>query len=749
MPRQQVERELAELYHQAGFRGAPLVKWTDGLARTHRSNTRRYAQVLLHDALPPIFQLAPQTVWLPAPNRRALLAHEVGHALDPNGGEDDADAAAGRHLGVRIGYDHRWPGKGLQVARNPDVDLRELERQAQAEGTPEAWTRLALEAKRRGLPMPPPWPWWTERMTPEQIGKIMELARANRARVEATFAPGHGMYTGRLWDWPPENVQQGLPHWTKKRFFIGRSTGRSPVYLAIDNRRSMGGDPIRPDEFAYMRWLSQDRQGRWSNNPGDPRLRQLERAWKEGGGPESEAAYLREAMRRGLIGPDGAARLWVLARADEPDAPAIRAAFGELIPIARTWQGGFQQLVFSVHEASMTRAYHYLLASDLLAGLAFQPGGVTNVPRQRVVTRLRAFVLLLQSLGDLWEEHIGSHSPYTESAFDNEGQTPWFRARAAEETASRIESGGPPLDNLLPADILVLGEWSATFQDSYEHLVHHFDVSGVWSETVEVPREVRRRCKGDPECVGAWASDQGSGVWDMQHESFDVSHDLQTVVGFPGTYYITQQVFEYLYRDLVDWLREPLEGDVQANPPVRRNFRPPPPCDPSKRPLPKGTKGRVRVHVNLHNGCYVVSKKGKVIGYTRALTLKNVVPKVSLAGHERCNTYQVRNVHAYLEGDLVKHSATKPRGKGWDTVTYNCKTSGPFFLNQDGVPFEGAEEARFARAKKDGREKVVVYVKGRPPAKRNPGCACRFPGGGCGCGYVQSWWREPPPQCGP
>ena len=109
------------LYHQAGYRGQPGIVWSEELRRTHQGNERRYAQVMPL-ATPPVFELAPQSVHLPAKNRRALLAHEVGHVLDPRGSEDEADAAAFQSLGVQIGYDHRWPGKGLQVQQNPITD---------------------------------------------------------------------------------------------------------------------------------------------------------------------------------------------------------------------------------------------------------------------------------------------------------------------------------------------------------------------------------------------------------------------------------------------------------------------------------------------------------------------------------------------------------------------------------------------------------------------------------------------------
>lgn len=121
VPREKIRSELGKLYHQAGYEGPVRLDWPESLGRTHDRNWRRYAQVATH-ARPPAFELAPQTRWLPARHRRGLLAHEIGHVLEPRGTEDDADVAAWEALGIDVGYDHRWPGKGLQVARNPEAE---------------------------------------------------------------------------------------------------------------------------------------------------------------------------------------------------------------------------------------------------------------------------------------------------------------------------------------------------------------------------------------------------------------------------------------------------------------------------------------------------------------------------------------------------------------------------------------------------------------------------------------------------
>jgi hypothetical protein len=68
-------------------------------------------------------EFAQAVVELSPAHRLGLYAHETGHLLDPQGGEDEADAAALRVLGVQVRYDHRWPGKGLQFAAHAPLPL--------------------------------------------------------------------------------------------------------------------------------------------------------------------------------------------------------------------------------------------------------------------------------------------------------------------------------------------------------------------------------------------------------------------------------------------------------------------------------------------------------------------------------------------------------------------------------------------------------------------------------------------------
>lgn len=93
----------------------PKVVIHDPLTREHERNPRRYAQCIPDEM---VFEFADQYRWLPWEYRLGLMAHEIGHVVDPDPRktEEGADYWGMQSLGVLITYDHRWPGKGLQVA---------------------------------------------------------------------------------------------------------------------------------------------------------------------------------------------------------------------------------------------------------------------------------------------------------------------------------------------------------------------------------------------------------------------------------------------------------------------------------------------------------------------------------------------------------------------------------------------------------------------------------------------------------
>jgi len=132
---------------------------------------------------------------------------------------------------------------------------------------------------------------------------------------------------------------------------------------------------------------------------------------------------------------------------------------------------------------------------------------------------------------------------------------------------------------------------------------------------------------------------------------------------------------------------------------------PPAECEPGDRPLDTESLigQRVRVHLNLHNGCYAISQRGKTLGYASRFALASAASSVSRSGYKRCREEKKRNVHAWLEGVLLDEPSRTPIG--WRRVSYNCLTHPPcFFYVDDGACFVKAIEVR-------GFEGGKVWVK--------------------------------------
>ena len=188
---------------------------------------------------------------------------------------------------------------------------------------------------------------------------------------------------------------------------------------------------------------------------------------------------------------------------------------------------------------------------------------------------------------------------------------------------------------------------------------------------------------------------------------------------------------------------------AEQNPPRSPDaWKTPPPCDveatgkPLTKAISKKLAGKpVRVHLNLHNGCYVFTSKGLVTAYARFFYLKDVLPRVGVGGYRRCHELKVRNVHAYLEGTFVDGKPPAKRGKGWRQITYNCKTNQRpcFYYVDNDECFDGAAEVRAWRVDNgDGTERCEVWARGEPPERKKnpPECQCELPGGACSCGAV-------------
>lgn len=100
-----------------------------------------------------------------------------------------------------------------------------------------------------------------------------------------------------------------------------------------------------------------------------------------------------------------------------------------------------------------------------------------------------------------------------------------------------------------------------------------------------------------------------------------------------------------------------------------------------------GTK--VFVYYNLHRKVFSVKalegeRKGRVVGYTTQITLRDAEPKVSTAGRLRVLRERRKNVHAGIVGNVESfEQLVRPAG---EAVTYNPYKYETFVLLKDLTP---------------------------------------------------------------
>lgn len=102
---------------------------------------------------------------------------------------------------------------------------------------------------------------------------------------------------------------------------------------------------------------------------------------------------------------------------------------------------------------------------------------------------------------------------------------------------------------------------------------------------------------------------------------------------------------------------------------------------------------RVQVYFNLHKKCFSVrcKKTRKVIAYLNNIYLEDVTYKVSEAGRKRVLKEKQKNVHAFIEGTIIKPfealtSDLKP-------VTYNPYCYPSFVTRSDERAIYGSNRA--------------------------------------------------------
>lgn len=107
---------------------------------------------------------------------------------------------------------------------------------------------------------------------------------------------------------------------------------------------------------------------------------------------------------------------------------------------------------------------------------------------------------------------------------------------------------------------------------------------------------------------------------------------------------------------------------------------------------------RVRVYFNLHRKLFSVqektSKGWRVWLHANQITLENVVFKVSEAGRQRVIREKKKNVHAFVEGDMVL-DGTEPIHTSTQ-LSYNPYKAGSFVDRDSQTP---VHKAKFALLK--------------------------------------------------
>ena len=117
---------------------------------------------------------------------------------------------------------------------------------------------------------------------------------------------------------------------------------------------------------------------------------------------------------------------------------------------------------------------------------------------------------------------------------------------------------------------------------------------------------------------------------------------------------------------------------------------------------------RVKCYWNLHKNTYSVmamegENKGRVIRYDNLINLENASFKVSEAGRQRVLRDRVKNVHAFVIGDMVNSPWEESAcDKG---VTYNPYTCGEFYERRGGRGVASADRVQLGvnRMIKDGK----------------------------------------------
>lgn len=105
---------------------------------------------------------------------------------------------------------------------------------------------------------------------------------------------------------------------------------------------------------------------------------------------------------------------------------------------------------------------------------------------------------------------------------------------------------------------------------------------------------------------------------------------------------------------------------------------------------------RVMVYYNLHKHTFSVSYKSKVILHADYVKLKDVEFRVRKTGKERVRREMVKNVHAFVIGDLVDYCQSPckniPKEPTDNVITYNPYKYDSFVYKSNKKPIYKTKE---------------------------------------------------------
>ena len=124
------------------------------------------------------------------------------------------------------------------------------------------------------------------------------------------------------------------------------------------------------------------------------------------------------------------------------------------------------------------------------------------------------------------------------------------------------------------------------------------------------------------------------------------------------------------------------------------------------------TGKRVRVYRNVTKNCYSVLYKGRVIAHRKRILLAKAKFIVRLGGWKKFQQTHVKNVHAFVEGDVVGTKGIlgiDKNGKNLPVKLGYNPTKGPCFFHNLGLSSRCVDGAEGVLLNESGMSAAYIY----------------------------------------